>query len=66
MILSAKKFNKLQDQKYFEYCQKCKKNKIIPQNQNRYFYKIPVKYGFVYQNSFNEIFWKKRKSDFNL
>ena len=64
MPISVKKYNNLQDQKYFEYCKECKKNNIEPAPQKRYFAHIPVNYGFVLEGACNSITWKKNKKDF--
>jgi hypothetical protein len=64
-ILSAKGFNKMQNDHYTEYCTKCKANGVVPETQSKYFPTVPVKYGYVRFNSFGEHTWKKRKSDFN-
>lgn len=64
-ILSAKEFNKMQNEHYAEYSAKCKANGLQPQPQTRYFPCVPVKYGYVRFNSFGEHTWKKRKCDFN-
>jgi len=68
MILSAKKFNASQEQDYQEHLEKLKINNIEPRKneQNHYFPKVNVNYGYVYKNRFGEIHWRKRKSDFNL
>jgi hypothetical protein len=66
MILSTIKFNKQQDTEYKEYCNACKGNNIEPTKQERYFSKLSVNYGYVFKNNFGEIFWKKRKQDFNI
>ena len=66
MILSTKQFNKNQDIEYKKYCDNCISNRIEPEKQSRYFPKIGVNYGYVYTNNFNEIYWKKRKKDFNI
>ena len=65
MPISVKKYNKLQDQKYFEYYLECKINNIEPAPQNRYFKKIDVNYGFVLEGACNSITWKKNKKDFD-
>jgi hypothetical protein len=60
-ILSAKKFNDLQDRRFSEYKKKCLENNVPHEPQNRYFEKLPIKYGFIFQNSFGEQIWKKTK-----
>lgn len=64
--IPTKKFNANQDRKYKNYCVECINNGLKPEPQKRYFYKLSINYGFVYQNNFNEIFWRKRKKDFNI
>lgn len=66
MVLSVKKFNEQQETQYNEYKNKCISNGVKPEPFERYFYKFKINYGFVYKNRFNEIFWKKRKKDFNI
>ena len=63
--ISVKIYNEIQNIEYTRYCSKCIRNGIIPEDQNRYFPLIPVNYGYVITNKHNEIFWKKRKSDFD-
>lgn len=60
------KFNEMQDKLYLEYCERCMKNNIRPEHRDRYFPKIKVKYGYVVMNRCNEIYWRKKKSDFGF
>lgn len=63
--ITVKQFNSLQNCNYSDYCTKCNQNGIKPEPQSRYFPTLSIKYGYVIYNKFNEIYWKKRKSDFN-
>lgn len=60
-IISVKQFNENQQKKYADYCQKCINNGVKPFHISRYFYICPIKYGYIYENNFGEIFWAKTK-----
>jgi hypothetical protein len=66
LVISVKEFNSNQDKLYTEYVQKCEDNQIKPEPQERYFPKVKVNYGFVYQAANNSYIWKKRKKDFSI
>ncbi len=66
-ILSAKAFNKMQNNGYQEYVGKCEQNNVQPQEQEKTMYfKMDKQYGYVQFNAaMNNVSWKKRKGDFN-
>lgn len=62
--MHAVKFNKMQNERYEEYCRTCRQNGIEPREQARYFPTVDVKYGYVVISRLGEMYWKKRKKDF--
>jgi hypothetical protein len=64
--VTVKEFNANQDSEYEKYVSTCKMNGVEPAAQSRYYPKVDLKYGYVYQNAAGEIYHKKRKKDFNV
>lgn len=61
-VVPVKEFNRMQDESYKEYKEKCKTNGVPAEPQSRYFPRIDMKTGYVQLGRFP--IWKKRKSDF--